>query len=233
MRGPGGRPAGRDPRSASSARERVLVTTLTKRMAEDLTQYYQELGVRCATCTRTSTRSSASRSCATCGAATFDVLVGINLLREGLDLPEVSLVADPRRRQGGLPALGGLAHPDRRAAPRATSTAGSSCTPTRSPTRCARRSTRPSGGARCRRPTTTSTASRRRPIVKDIDERAVERLRARLRDGARRVDERRVVRTQAELDAHSPALEQRDEARRPPTSTSRRAAALRDRISGC
>ena len=36
----------------------------------------------------------------------YDVLVGINLLREGLDLPEVSLVAHPRRRQGGLPALG-------------------------------------------------------------------------------------------------------------------------------
>ena len=55
--------------SAPAASERVLVTTLTKRMAEDLTQYYQELGVRCATCTPTSTRSSASRSCATCGAA--------------------------------------------------------------------------------------------------------------------------------------------------------------------
>ena len=45
------------------------------------------------TCIRTSTRSSACRSCATCGSGTFDVLVGINLLREGLDLPEVSLVA--------------------------------------------------------------------------------------------------------------------------------------------
>ena len=44
----------------------------------------------------------------------FDVLVGINLLREGLDIPEVSLVGDPRRRQGGLPALDALADPDHR-----------------------------------------------------------------------------------------------------------------------
>ncbi len=49
--------------------DRVLVTTLTKRMAEDLTDYYKELGSRSATCTPTSTRSSASRSSATCAAA--------------------------------------------------------------------------------------------------------------------------------------------------------------------
>src|SRR5262249_12664727 len=49
--------------------ERVLVTTLTKRMAEDLTQYYQELASRCGTCIRTSKRSSGSRSCAICAAA--------------------------------------------------------------------------------------------------------------------------------------------------------------------
>jgi excinuclease ABC subunit B len=70
----------------------VLVTTLTKRMAEDLTDYLQQMGVRVATCTRTSTRSSAWRS-SRLRLGEFDVLVGINLLREGLDLPEVSLVA--------------------------------------------------------------------------------------------------------------------------------------------
>jgi len=74
-------------------RERVLVTTLTKRMAEDLTQYYQELGVRVRylhsdieTLERVQILRDLRRG-------EFDVLVGINLLREGLDLPEVSLVA--------------------------------------------------------------------------------------------------------------------------------------------
>ena len=81
-------------RERVAAGERVLVTTLTKRMAEDLTEYLAELAASgCATCTARSRRSSAPRSSPTCGAATFDVLVGINLLREGLDLPEVSLVA--------------------------------------------------------------------------------------------------------------------------------------------
>jgi excinuclease ABC subunit B len=74
-------------------RERVLVTTLTKRMAEDLTTYYQELGVKVRylhsdieTLERTEILRDLRRG-------QFDVLVGINLLREGLDLPEVSLVA--------------------------------------------------------------------------------------------------------------------------------------------
>ncbi|MCC7031775.1 MAG: excinuclease ABC subunit UvrB [Acidobacteria bacterium] len=73
--------------------ERVLVTTLTKRMAEDLTQYYQELGVKVRylhsdidTLERVEILRDLRRG-------VFDVLVGINLLREGLDLPEVSLVA--------------------------------------------------------------------------------------------------------------------------------------------
>ncbi|MBX3246013.1 MAG: excinuclease ABC subunit UvrB [Myxococcales bacterium] len=73
--------------------ERVLVTTLTKRMAEDLTEYYGELGVRVRylhsdidTLERVAILRDLRRG-------EFDVLVGINLLREGLDLPEVSLVA--------------------------------------------------------------------------------------------------------------------------------------------
>jgi excinuclease ABC subunit B len=73
--------------------ERVLVTTLTKRMAEDLTEYFQQMGVN----TRylhsdidTIERMAIIRALR---AGEFDVLVGINLLREGLDLPEVSLVA--------------------------------------------------------------------------------------------------------------------------------------------
>jgi len=73
--------------------ERVLVTTLTKRMAEDLTDYYREAGVRVEylhsdikTVERTELIQGLRRG-------EFDVLVGINLLREGLDMPEVSLVA--------------------------------------------------------------------------------------------------------------------------------------------
>ncbi|HEX4478047.1 MAG TPA: excinuclease ABC subunit UvrB, partial [Polyangiaceae bacterium] len=73
--------------------ERVLVTTLTKRMAEDLTEYYAELGVRVRylhSDIDTLERIELLRSLR---AGDYDVLVGINLLREGLDLPEVSLVA--------------------------------------------------------------------------------------------------------------------------------------------
>ena len=75
-------------------KERVLVTTLTKRLAEDLSELLPR-GRACAAngCTRSSTPSSACRSCASCAKGAFDVLVGVNLLREGLDLPEVSLVA--------------------------------------------------------------------------------------------------------------------------------------------
>jgi excinuclease ABC subunit B len=73
--------------------ERVLVTTLTKRMAEDLTEYYTDVGVRCRylhSDIETLERSALLRDLRK---GEFDVLIGINLLREGLDLPEVSLVA--------------------------------------------------------------------------------------------------------------------------------------------
>ncbi|MEK6777386.1 MAG: excinuclease ABC subunit UvrB [bacterium] len=73
--------------------ERVLVTTLTKKMAEDLTDYYSELGVRVKylhSDIQTIERMEILRSLRK---GDFDVLIGINLLREGLDLPEVSLVA--------------------------------------------------------------------------------------------------------------------------------------------
>ena len=83
----------REIRARAEAGQRVLVTTLTKRMAEDLAEYYGEAGVRCRylhsevdTLERVKTLRDLRRG-------TFDLLVGINLLREGLDLPEVSLVA--------------------------------------------------------------------------------------------------------------------------------------------
>ena len=73
--------------------ERVLVTTLTKRMSEDLAEYYAEVGVRCRYMhseIETLERVNILRDLRK---GEFDVLIGINLLREGLDLPEVSLVA--------------------------------------------------------------------------------------------------------------------------------------------
>jgi excinuclease ABC subunit B len=80
-------------RKRVARKERVLVTTLTKRMAEDLTDYYQELGLRVrylhsdiATIERFDIIRDLRRGM-------FDILIGINLLREGLDIPEVSLVA--------------------------------------------------------------------------------------------------------------------------------------------
>jgi len=80
-------------RERTDLNERVLVTTLTKRMAEDLTEYYSDLGVRVRymhSDIKTIERMEIIRDLRL---GVFDVLVGINLLREGLDLPEVSLVA--------------------------------------------------------------------------------------------------------------------------------------------
>ena len=80
-------------RQRAAVGERVLVTTLTKRMSEDLAEYYKEVGVRCRylhseieTLERIKILQGLRRG-------DFDVLIGVNLLREGLDLPEVSLVA--------------------------------------------------------------------------------------------------------------------------------------------
>jgi excinuclease ABC subunit B len=73
--------------------ERVLVTTLTKRMAEDLTDYYRELGVKVRYLHSDIDTLERIEILRDLRLGEFDVLVGINLLREGLDLPEVSLVA--------------------------------------------------------------------------------------------------------------------------------------------
>ena len=73
--------------------ERVLVTTLTKRMAEDLAEYFSEVGVRCRYLHSEIETLERVRILRDLRRGEFDVLIGINLLREGLDLPEVSLVA--------------------------------------------------------------------------------------------------------------------------------------------
>ncbi|HIK35123.1 MULTISPECIES: excinuclease ABC subunit UvrB [unclassified Thermosynechococcus] len=73
--------------------ERVLVTTLTKRMAEDLTEYFQERGVRVRYLHSEINAIERIEILEALRQGDFDVLIGVNLLREGLDLPEVSLVA--------------------------------------------------------------------------------------------------------------------------------------------
>jgi excinuclease ABC subunit B len=80
-------------RARVEKRERVLVTTLTKRMAEDLAEYYSEVGVRCRYMHSEIETLERIKILRDLRKGEYDVLVGINLLREGLDLPEVSLVA--------------------------------------------------------------------------------------------------------------------------------------------
>jgi len=80
-------------RDRVSRHERVLVTTLTKRMAEDLAEYYAEVGVKCRYMHSEIETLERVKILRDLRKGEFDVLIGINLLREGLDLPEVSLVA--------------------------------------------------------------------------------------------------------------------------------------------
>ncbi len=80
-------------RRCTAAGQRILVTTLTKRMAEDLTEYYGDLGVRIRYLHADIATLERMEIIQDLRAGAFDVLVGINLLREGLDIPEVALVA--------------------------------------------------------------------------------------------------------------------------------------------
>jgi excinuclease ABC subunit B len=80
-------------RDRAASNQRVLVTTLTKRMAEDLANYYTEVGVRCRYMHSEIDTLERIRLLRALRKGEYDVLIGINLLREGLDLPEVSLVA--------------------------------------------------------------------------------------------------------------------------------------------
>ena len=80
-------------RLRAEVNERVLVTTLTKRMSEDLAEYYAEVGVKCAYLHSEVSTLDRIKILRDLRKGIFDVLIGVNLLREGLDLPEVSLVA--------------------------------------------------------------------------------------------------------------------------------------------
>src|SRR5690349_22583153 len=80
-------------RKRAELNERVLVTTLTKRMSEDLAEYYTEVGVKCAYLHSEVSTLDRIKILRDLRRGEFDALIGVNLLREGLDLPEVSLVA--------------------------------------------------------------------------------------------------------------------------------------------
>ncbi len=113
--------------NARTARgERVLVTTLTKKMAEDLTDYLETAGIKVRYMhhdVKTIERQELVRDLRL---GVYDVLVGINLLREGLDIPEVSLVAILDADKEGFCARRPRSS-DHRPAPRETSTAWSCC----------------------------------------------------------------------------------------------------------
>jgi excinuclease ABC subunit B len=113
-----------------AANQRVLVTTLTKRMAEDLTEYYHDLGVRVRYLHSDIETLERVKILRDLRKGEFDVLVGINLLREGLDLPEVSLVAILDADKEGFLRSGGSLIQTMGRAP-ATSRAWPSCTRTR------------------------------------------------------------------------------------------------------
>ena len=80
-------------RARAAAKERILVTTLTKRMAEDLTEYLEDIGIRVRYIHSEIDALERVEILRHLRLGNFDVLVGVNLLREGLDLPEVSMVA--------------------------------------------------------------------------------------------------------------------------------------------
>ncbi len=150
-------------RQRTLAKERVLVTTLTKRMAEDLTDYLNEHGVKVRylhSDIETVERSEIIRDLRL---GKFDVIVGINLLREGLGHARGVAGRHPRRRQGRVPALGGLADPDHRPRRAQRSGQGDPLRRYRSRDRSAAPSRRPTGAAASRSNSTSSTASRRAP----------------------------------------------------------------------
>ena len=95
--------------------ERCIVTTLTKRMSEELADYLREMGIRTHYLHSEIDTLERSEILRDLRLGVYDVIVGINLLREGLDLPEVSLVAILGRRQGGIPEVHHVAGADHRA----------------------------------------------------------------------------------------------------------------------
>ena len=147
---------------------RTLVTTLTKRMAEDLTEYLHEAGLKVRymhSDVETLERIELIRDLRL---GVYDVLVGINLLREGLDIPECGLVAIlDADKEGFLRSETSLIQTIGRAARNIDGPGDPLCRP-RSPARWSARSTRPTAGARSRSTITPRTASRPTTIKRNI-----------------------------------------------------------------
>ena len=215
-------------RLRAERRERVLVTTLTKRMAEDLTQYYQELGVRVRylhsdidTLERVQILRDLRRG-------QFDVLIGINLLREGLDLPEVSLVAIlDADKEGFLRSAGSLIQTSGRAARNVQGRVIMYADTVTQSMRSAIDETDRRRGLQAaynREHGITPTS-----IVKDIDEVFSSVYERDHVTNSAVKDEREVFRTQAELDAHLAALEA-DMRAAAANLEFEKAAVLRDRV---
>ena len=155
-----------DQRARARSASACSITTLTKRMAEDLTEYLHEHGVRVRylhSDIETVERMEIMRDLRL---GKFDVLVGINLLREGLDMPEVSLVAIlDADKEGFLRSDDSLIQTIGRAA-RNVQRHGDPVRRPRSRARCSARSTRPTAGAPSRSSSTRSMASSRRAFAR-------------------------------------------------------------------
>ena len=149
--------------------DKILVTTITKRMAEELSKYFDRVGVRNRYIHSDIDTLERVQILEDLRAGMFDVLIGVNLLREGLDLPEVALVAilDATRRDSCATCV---RSPRSRAVRRGIRTATSSSMPTTAPTRCATPSNRATAAAKNRCATTWSTKcspDRRRKAARD------------------------------------------------------------------
>ena len=145
------------------------MTTLTKKMSEDLADYLQEMGVKVHYLHSEIDTLERIEILRDLRLGVYDVVVGINLLREGLDLPEVSLVAILDADKEGFLRSDRLADPDRRARRASHRRLGDHVRRSSSPTRCGAPLTRPTVAVRIQeRPITWSMASRPRGIKKDM-----------------------------------------------------------------
>jgi len=208
--------------------ERVLITTLTKRMAEDLTQYYHELGVRVRYLHSDIDTLERVQILRDLRLGAFDVLVGINLLREGLDLPEVSLVAVlDADKEGFLRSGGSLIQTVGRAARNVNGRAILYADKITASMRMAMDETE-----RRRQVQEAYNAEHGitpQSIVKDIDDVLSSVYERDYMTVPKAGDERATFRTQAELDAHIASLET-DMKAAASNLEFEKAAAIRDRL---